>query len=75
MRKKDKGELKGRSGKLIEVGEYRRWEEDLKEREETSREEGELRGERTLREKGGNKTTEEITKNLEMRKGEVGWEI
>ncbi len=46
MRKKEKGELKGRSGKFIEVGDRRR-EEDLKRRKETSRVR-ELRGERTL---------------------------
>ncbi len=44
--KKGKGEWRGRSGKLIEVGDRRR-EEDLKRRKETSRER-ELRGERTL---------------------------
>ncbi len=38
--------MRGRSGKLIEVGD-RRQGEDLKRREETSREK-ELRGERTL---------------------------
>ncbi len=40
--------MRGRSEKFIEVG-NRRWEEDLKRREETSREESELRGEGALR--------------------------
>ncbi len=40
--------MRGRSGKLIEVV-NRRWEEDLKSREETRREESELRGEGALR--------------------------